>query len=196
MNVMTEEQIGSGPAPAPSRRSMVRRLAAVLVIAAAIGIYFGLSHYEPLSLTDRGGGYSSRPTSPGLVTASQIDLNNGGPFGVDVVAVTPLDSGNVTVDSDALGPCTSLTHTPVGCRFNLGTAAALVPVSNHGVAANATLLLEHAMTLDCTGLAKGYTIQLSQMVDVTYRFAWFTRTVRLPYRYANGLNPNTYHCPS
>lgn len=50
------------------------------------------------------------------------------------------------------------------------------------------------MTLDCADVVMGYDAQLTDMVDVTCRFGWFTHTVALPYQ-AEGIVV-TYACPS
>jgi hypothetical protein len=49
------------------------------------------------------------------------------------------------------------------------------------------------MTLDCADVVMGYDAQLTDMVDVTCRFGWFTHTVALPYQ-AEGIVV-TYACP-
>ena len=105
-----------------------------------------------------------------------------------------MDGGNVRVVSDVLAPCNASDVVDRSCNFNLGVAPVLAPRKDRGLAANSTIHLEHAITLNCAHLAKDHDGHLTDMIDVAYRFGWFTRTAQLPYRGESGVV--TYACPS
>lgn len=183
-----------GPVPNPSRRSLLRPLAALVVIAFALLAYLGASRYQPLSLIDRGGGWLTRPNSPLADSAVQILITNGGPFGVDVVSVRPQDRGNVALSSDVLAPCRPSSDANTTCTFDVGLAPVLTPLKDLRLAPNHTIYLEHALTYDCSPLVPGDGVQISSVALVTYHFAWFTHTIQLNYHGdPSGL---TYPCSS
>jgi len=176
----------------PPRARHWRRAAALSAVIALALADLAASHYQPLALDNRGGGTSASPHGPLALTADQILMGNGGPFDVTVLAVRPVDTGNVGVVADLLAPCTPSAGAHPVCTFDLGVMPTLAPLHDRVISAHQTLYLEHAMTLNCATLAKGYNPVLRESVDVTYRFGWFTHTVRLTYRGSPGFDSYTF----
>ena len=167
-----------------SRRQIRGRVlvASIVVVLANVVVVAGLaSHYQPLSLQTSWGEGNGHAASGLATTIQQTNVRNGGSFGVTVLAVK---QGVVTSSPEpsSLPPpqvCPVGTAYGGNCHQNstgimFGEVFRPLVVPGHGQRA-----LLWTFTYNCRDLPNGGSIGAEMTMPVTYRFLWFTHTVKL-----------------
>jgi hypothetical protein len=172
--------VSSGPMSQRPNRSGVLAVCMVVFIAAVVIVVAYASHYQPLSLRTTNGEGNGHTASGLATTVQQTELQNGGLFGVNVLAVR---QGVVTSSPRPArlpSPQTCPVGTPYDGNCHQNATGLLVGNVFHPlvVPGGGKRALLWTFAYNCRGLSNGYTGG-EMAIPVTYRFLWFTHTVQL-----------------
>ena len=162
-------------------RSRILVVCIVAVLAIVVTVAGLASHYQPLSLQTSWGEGNGHAASGIATTIQQSELRNGGLFGVTVLAVRQ----GVVTSSPRSSRLPSPQVCPVGTRYDgncpqnsagLFFGSVFHPLVVPGDGQRALLW---TFTYNCRGISTGGYSGAEMIMPVTYRFLWFTHTVKL-----------------